>query len=114
MESLTGVSVSAFIGLTLIVAGFCAYMTGQALAGTWRPQWQIVPYMLLLGAADRFLTFALFEGPLLSFQGYVIDTAVLFVISLLAHRKTRAAKMVAQYPWQYTRTGLFSWAEIKS
>ena len=61
MESITGVSISVFIGLTVIIAGFCAYMTGQALASTWRPIWQLFPYMILLGLADRFLTFALFE-----------------------------------------------------
>jgi len=112
MESITGVSLGVFIGLTCLIAGFCAYMTGQALAATWRPMWQVFPYVILLGLADRFLNFALFEGPLLSLQAYVVDTAVLTIIAVLSFLATRAAKMVAQYPWQYQRAGLFSWKEI--
>lgn len=112
MESITGVSISVFIGLTVILAGFCAFMTGQALAQTWRPIWQLFPYMLLLGCADRFLSFALFEGPLLSIQGYLIDTAVLITIAVLSYLATRASKMVSQYPWQYERSGLFGWKKI--
>ncbi|MDV7338661.1 hypothetical protein RYZ26_03570 [Terasakiella sp. A23] len=112
MESITGVSLGVFLGLTCLIAGFCAYMTGQALASTWRPMWQIVPYMVLLGLADRFLTFALFEGPLLSLQGYLVDTAVLLFVAILSYLATRASKMVSQYPWQYKRAGLFGWKEI--
>jgi hypothetical protein len=70
-----------------------------------------VAYALLLGAADRFLAYALFDGALLSVPGYLIDTAVLVAITLVAHRITRAQRMVSQYPWLYRRTGLFSWRE---
>ncbi len=55
-------SVPVFIGLTVVLFGGCAFMTGQALATTWRPLWQVIPYALMLGAADRFLGFALFGG----------------------------------------------------
>ncbi len=113
MESILGTSIGVFIALTVFIAGFCAYMTGQALASTWRPLWQLIPYMVLLGFADRFLSFALFEGHLLSLSAYFIDTAVLLVIGLLSYLATRAYKMVSQYPWQYERAGLIGWREIK-
>jgi len=113
MEEITGTSFTVFIGLTVCIAGFCAYMTGNALASTWRPMWNLFPYMIFLGFADRFLSFALFEGHLLSVQAYILDTVVITIIAFLSFMATRASKMVAQYPWQYERTGLFGWKEIK-
>ena len=104
-----GTTWPVFIGFTLVVMGFVAYMTGQAVAQTWRPLWQVVPYGLLLGAADRFLVFSLFHGPLLSIAGYGIDAAALTAIATIAHRLTQARKMTMQYPWLYERIGLFGW-----
>ncbi|ARJ65819.1 hypothetical protein WV31_09180 [Magnetospirillum sp. ME-1] len=101
-------SVPVFIGLTLILFGGCAFMTGQALASTWRPVWQVIPYALLLGAADRFLGFALFGGQLLSLTGWLLDSAVLVAIGLLSWRLTQVRRMADQYPWLYVRTGPFS------
>ena len=98
-----------FVGLTLLVMGFAAFMTGQASANTWKPVHHALAYTLLLGCADRFLTFALFDGELLSLTGYLIDTATLMVIALLAYRLTQARKMVTQYPWLYERRGPFQW-----
>lgn len=109
MEDLIGNSLGVFIGITCIIAGGAAWMTGQALGETWRPAWQAVAYSLLLGLADRFIIFALFEGELLSLAGYLIDTAVLVTIALAAYRVTRVARMVQQYPWLYERAGIFGW-----
>lgn len=111
MEALLGTSIGVFIGVTVFLSGFAAFMTGQALASTWRPVWQLWLYILLLGFADRFLTWALFQGALLSPTGYAIDTAVLMVIGLLAFYLTRARQMAAQYPWLYERSGPFTWRE---
>ena len=91
------------------IAGGAAWMTGQALAATWRPAWQAIAYALLLTLADRFLIFALFEGELLSLPGLALDAAVLVAIALTGHRVTLAAQMVKQYPWLYERQGLISW-----
>ena len=104
-------SIPAFIGVTLAFMGGCAFMTGQAVANTWRPLWQVVAYCLLLGAADRFLVFALFGGPLLDLAGYLLDTALLTAIGTAAWRMTRARRMCLQYPWLYERAGLFGWRE---
>lgn len=104
-------SIPVFIGVTVIFMGGCAFMTGQAVSSTWRPLWQVLAYALLLGAADRFLVFALFGGPLLSLGGYVLDTAVIAAIAASAWRATRARRMCLQYPWIYERVGLFSWRQ---
>ena len=109
MISVLGATVPVFIGITLILAGGAAYMAGQALANHWRPIWQVVFYVALLGLADRFLIFALFGGELLSPTGYLIDTAILQAYGLLSYRRTRARQMVRQYPWLYEADGLLSW-----
>ena len=98
-----------FVGLTLVLMGFAAFMTGQALANTWKPVWHAVVYSMLLGIVDRFLNFALFDGELLSISGYLVDAAVLSLIALVAFRLTQARKMVTQYPWLYRPAGLFGW-----
>lgn len=104
-----GTPVAVFIGLTVVVMGGAGYLTGRALAATWRPVWKVLPPCLALGAADRFLTFALFGGELLSASGYVADTLVILAAGLIAFRLTRARKMVMQYPWLYETRGPFSW-----
>ncbi|MBL8658124.1 MAG: hypothetical protein JNM75_00025 [Rhodospirillales bacterium] len=108
-ESILGTSVAVFLVVSGLVIGFAAYMTGQAIANTWRPVWQLWVYMLLFGLAARFLIFALFDGELLSLTGYAASTALLLAIGVFAFRLTRARKMVHQYPWIYERAGLFGW-----
>ncbi len=111
MEEALGSTLPVFIGMTVIIMGFAAYMIGQAMANTWKPFWYAMAYCGLLGFADRFLHMALFDGRLLSLSGYLIDTAVLMVISAFAFRITQARRMVSQYPWLYDRAGLFGWRE---
>jgi hypothetical protein len=111
MIDLLGNSFAVFIFITVILFGFAAFMTGQALANTWRPIWQAVPYSLGLGAFDRFLSWSLFDGLLLALLPYLLDTAVIFAFALIAHRMTQARKMATQYPWVYERTGPFTWRE---
>ena len=111
MSEVLGTTPEVFVGLTLVIMGFAAYMTGQGLANTWRPVWQPVLYCALLGFADRFLVFALYDGELLSLTGYLIDSAALIAIALFAYRSSQARRMVSQYPWLYDRAGLFGWRE---
>ena len=106
---LIGNSIWVFLVLTVVIAGGVAFMVGQALARTWRPMWQLLGYAALVGAADRFLIFALFDGQLLSLAGYVLDTAVLIALAWIAFRSTRSYMMVTQYPWLYERTGPITW-----
>lgn len=111
MEALLGTTPAVFFTVTVVVMGFAAFMTGQGLAGTWKPLWQVVFYCVLLGFAARFLIFSLFDGELLSLSGYLIDAGMLVAIGLFAYRLTQARKMASQYPWIYERTGLLSWRE---
>jgi branched-chain amino acid transport system ATP-binding protein len=104
-------SILVFIGLTVILFGAAAFMMGQAIAETWRPAWHNVAYGLLLAVACRFLTFALFGAPLLSFTGFLASAIAILALALLAWRLARARRMVAQYPWIYERDGAFGWRE---
>ncbi len=114
MEQLLGTTVPVFIGMTFMLFGFAAFMTGQALANGWQPVWKAVPYGLLMGVGNRFLVFALFDGALLSFSGLVIASAVLVAMTAASHRLIQARKMVSQYPWLYESAGLFNWRQRSS
>ena len=109
VEAILGASWPVFIGVTVVLFGGAAFLMGQAIGGTWRPAWQNVLYGLLLGVANRFIVFALFGGPFLTVIPYVVNTAILIGLALLAYRLTLVHKMVSQYPWVYQRAGLFSW-----
>ncbi|MBF0562490.1 MAG: hypothetical protein HQL37_10825 [Alphaproteobacteria bacterium] len=106
-----GSSWPVFLGFTVVGFGWLAFMTGQALAVTWRPMWQVVPYGLLLGLTDRFFVHALFDGVLLSVPGLILATVLLLSVALLAYQVTLARLMVRQYPWLYERAGLLFWRE---
>ena len=111
MEALLGTSIGVFVGLTVIIAGGAAIMTGRAQADGWKPAWQVVAACFGLTLADRFLVYALFEGDLLSPSGFLIDFVVLTGLALLAYRVTLVRKMVNQYPWRYERVSLFNYRE---
>jgi hypothetical protein len=95
--------------LTGILGGGCAFLTGRAIAATWRPVWHVVASMILLGAALRFLHFALWTGELLAPLTYVLDTLFLTLVALAAYRRTRALQMSRQYYWLYEADGPFGW-----
>jgi len=97
--------------VTGLLGGFAAWATGRALANSWRSFGRAILYLCLLGAAVRFVHFALFQGELLSLPSYLADTAFLTAVGGLAWRLTRARRMVVQYHWLYERAGPFSWRE---
>jgi len=112
MAALTGDdSIWVFIGLTVVLCGGASWMMGQAMALTWRPPVHLVLYAALLAAADRFGSFALFAGELLSATGFLLDWAILGAIAFAAFRATQAAKMTQQYPWLFERSGPFGWRD---
>jgi Domain of unknown function (DUF6867) len=111
MQALLGTSLSVFIGLTVVITGGAAIMTGRALADGWKSPAQVVFACLGLALANRFLVYALFAGKLLSLSGFLIDFVVITVLALLAHRITAVRKMVMQYPWRYERVSLFAYRE---
>ncbi len=98
-----------FILVTIVMGGWTAWMTGRAIALTWRPQWQLLLYVLMLGLFVRFIHFALFQGTLLSAHYYVVDCVFLLAFALIGYRYTRATQMTTQYRWIYERTGPLSW-----
>ena len=104
-------SVWLFLLVTLVMGGWAAWMAGKACAETWRSVPLTIVYLMLVGAGVRFIHFALFHGTLFSARYYLVDTAILIVVGLVAFRMTRAGQMASQYWWLYERTGPLSWAE---
>jgi len=102
-------SVLQVIFITILIGGGAAWLAGRAIAQTWRPFWHLVAYMALLGAAVRFVHFALFGATLLSPPSYAVDTIYLLIVGALAWRTMRAAQMATQYYWLFERAGPFSW-----
>ena len=84
--------------VTGAIGGAAAWLTGQAIAQTWRPFWHLVVYIALLGAAVRFVHFALFEADLLALLSYIVDTLFLLAVASLSFRVSRTSQMVTQYP----------------
>ncbi len=113
----------SLLALTIIMFGGGGFLMGQALADTWRPWWQILPYGALLALGNHFLGFALFQGAFIidslfsknakpvseALFEYSFDAVVIIAFALLAYRLTLARKMPAQYPWLYERSGPFGW-----
>lgn len=110
----------AFLIVTVLLGGGAALMSGRALARSWKPFLRLIAYMLLLGAAVRFLHWGLFidatheswrnmQGTLLSPHYYAVDTLVLIAAATLGYRLERARQMTTQYGWIYERTGPLSW-----
>jgi len=111
MEDWVGSSIPVFVGVTVIMFGGAAWMAGRALALNWKPRWSLLPYGLLLACGARFLTYALFDGQLWSWRGYVVSAVVIGGVMLMAHRLYQVRQMVRQYPWIVEPRGLLSWRE---
>lgn len=102
-------SFGVFLLVTVLLSGGGAWMSGRAIARGWEPYWHAAAWMLLLGAATRFIHFALFGGTLLSVHYYVVDTAILMVIAWLGHRVTLAGLMTRQYRFAFERASPLTW-----
>jgi NO-binding membrane sensor protein with MHYT domain len=87
----------SFVLVTIVLGGGAAWLSGRAIAHTWRPWWSIIGYMLILGLAIRFIHFALFSGTLLSPQFYAVDTCWALLFAGLGFRLTRRRQMARQY-----------------
>ena len=102
-------SLGVFLLVTVVLGGGAAALAGRAVALTWRPWWQVVVYMLMLGAVVRFIHFALFGGTLLSIHYYAVDTLVCIAFGFAGFQAARARRMVAQYPWINEPDGPLRW-----
>ena len=92
-----------FVLVTLVFGGSAAFISGRAIAQTWRPFWQIPFYMLLLAAFVRFFHYALFWDVLFSGKNYLVDFAVLLMLAVIGYRLTRSRQMTTQYGWIFER-----------
>lgn len=97
--------------VTGVIGGGAAVLSGRAIASTWRPCGHVVGYMMILGAAVRFVHFSLFEGTLLSFPSYAADTLYLLLVGCVAWQITKTNQMVRQYDWLYERAALLTWRD---
>jgi hypothetical protein len=104
-------SLPQILCISVLAGGGAAWLAGRAIATTWRSPWHVLGYMALLGAAVRFVHFALFGVPPASFAGYAADTIYVALIGCLSWRVTRTRQMVTQYPWLYQRTSPVTWRE---
>lgn len=104
-------SIWLFLLVTCLIGGWAAWMTGRAMASTWRSSVHLFAYLLILGLAVRFIHFALFGGTLLSFHYYVVDTIVVQIIGAVGYRVTRVRQMVDKYRWLNVADGPFFWKE---
>lgn len=102
-------SFGVFVLVTLILGGGAGWLTGRAVALTWRRPWQIVLYTLILGCAIRFIHFSVFSGTLLAPYYYAVDTAICMAFAFLGFRVARVGQMVSQYGWINATAGPLRW-----
>ena len=102
-----------FLLVTVAMGGGAAYVSGKAIAQTWRPYWHLPLYILPLAATIRFCHFALFEEPLLSLKSLAVDFVVALLAASLGYRVVRAQQMARQYGWLFERGGLLNWRRVK-
>ena len=95
--------------LTFVLGCGCAWLTGRAIATSWRPASVAVAAMMPIGFALRFLHFALFQEQLLEPVTWIFETACLTAVALVSWRYARAGQMVRQYYWLYEPAGPLSW-----
>ncbi|PHP66051.1 hypothetical protein CSC94_15705 [Zhengella mangrovi] len=98
-----------FFVVTCVLGGGAAWMTGRAVANTWKPMASFGLYILLLAAAVRFIHFSLFQGSLIAPWYYMVDLIVLAIIGYGGYRYTRAGQMAEQYRFTFDRSGPFAW-----
>jgi hypothetical protein len=101
---------TSFIIITLILGGAGAVATGRAFAGTWRPFWGMVPPVIFLAAAVRFLHYALFGEDITSLQYYVVALIVVALAAAYGYRSRRVVQMTRQYPWLFAKSGVLAWS----
>jgi hypothetical protein len=102
-------SFGVFLLVTVFLGGGAAWMTGRAVAQTWRPLLQLVAYIVALCCVTRFIHYALFGETLLSLHYFLADLVALAILGGLGFQTTKATQMVTQYDWLYQRSGPVSW-----
>jgi hypothetical protein len=101
-----------FVLVTLIMGGGAAFISGRAIAHTWRPYWHVPLYMVGLALIVRFWHFALFDEPFVSLKSYCVDFIVAFAAASFGYRLVRAHQMATQYGWLFRRFGPLGWRRL--
>lgn len=117
MNLLWEISFVELIFITGLLGGGAAWMTGRAVAITWKDWWQLVVYVVLLCLAVRFIHFSLFQGSFFlppstfgtALYYYVVDFIILGMAAIMGRQSTRARQMSTQYGFLYSRSGPFNW-----
>src|SRR5262249_6007367 len=86
-----------FVLVTIVLGGGAAWLTGRAVAITWRPWWHVPLAALAIGVAVRFIHFALFQATFVSPHYYAVDTIVALCFGIAGYRLARARQMARQY-----------------
>ena len=81
-------------GIAAGLGAAAAWLTGRAIAESWRPVWQVLPSSLLSGPAA------------------IVTLSIVLILALCGYRLRQVGKMVSQYPWLYRRAGPFFWRDI--
>lgn len=107
---------SSFIPFLLVscfLGGWAAWMAGRGSALTWRKLSVALLCMLPLGAAIRFIHYAVFGNTLLSLHYYIADTIILLLFCAFGFQYTRTSQMIRQYGWLYEKSSPLSWRRKK-
>ena len=98
-----------FLLVTCLLGGAAAFVSGRAMAQTWRPFWQVPLYMLGVAAGVRFIHHALFGEVMLSPSRFVMDFVIALTAASIGYRSVRAGQIARQYSWLFERAGPFGW-----
>jgi hypothetical protein len=90
-------SILTFLFVTVALGGGAAWLSGRAIALTWRPWWTMAPTAFVLGLAVRFFHHALFGATLLSAHYFAVDAAIAALFVFAGFRFTRSRQMALQY-----------------
>jgi hypothetical protein len=88
-----------FLVVVVLLCGGGAFVTGKAIAETWRPFWQVVLYAAMLAGVSRFLHYALFHLKMMDFTSYIVEFIVIFVLAAMGYTLARRRQMATQYGW---------------
>lgn len=87
-----------FVALTVVIGGAAAFMTGRALAASWRAPGSVVLAAVPLAGAARFLHATLAEEPTDAVKA-LLTFALMIAFAWLGYALRRRAQMARRYPW---------------
>ena len=88
---------ATFLFITIVLGGAAGFLSGRAIAMTWRPRWSLIPAALAVGVGVRFIHFALFNASFVSPHYYAVDTIFIFAAAVAGYRFARQRQMARQY-----------------